>query len=430
MPGDQHRQGQRLEPGPGTLRAGHLAHVTLDLLAHAVAFGFGIASLQVRDDPFVAGGVGTLAPVAVAVGDLDALLGLDPEEENLAGLGRQFLPGQVHGDAVLVGHRLYQSLEELGVARGPRGYGSLGQGSLGVGYHQLGVHLVAGAEAVAVFAGPVGGVEREVAGGQFLEALAVGGPGQVLGEDEDLGVRAGVDELDLSHPFGQSQRRLQRLGQAAVDALAQDQTIHHHLDGVGLVATQLDGRPQLIDLVVDHHPGETLLGEVLEQLLVGALAAPHHRGQHLEPGAFGQLQDVVDDLLGGLADQPFAGLGIVGDADAGVEQAEVVVDLGDGADGGARVARRGFLVDGDGRGKPLDEVHVGLVHLTQELAGVGRKRFDVTALALGVDGVESEGRLARTGQAGERDQLLPRKLEGHIAKVVLARPAHHQLVAH
>ena len=98
-------------------------------------------------------------------------------------------------------------------------------------------------------------------------------------------------------------------------------------------------------------------------------------------------------------------------ADAGVEQAEVVVDLGDRADRRPRVARRGLLVDRDGRRQALDEVDVGLVHLAEELAGVRRQRLDVAALPLGVDRVEGERGLARARQPGEDDQLVARQLD-------------------
>src|SRR3712207_7006630 len=47
---------------------------------------------------------------------------------------------------------------------------------------------------------------------------------------------------------------------------------------------------------------------------------------------------------------------------------------------------------------------VGLVHLAEELACVGRQRLDVAPLALGEDGVEGQARLARPGQPGEDDQ--------------------------
>ena len=63
--------------------------------------------------------------------------------------------------------------------------------------------------------------------------------------------------------------------------------------------------------------------------------------------------------------------GAVLHADAGVQQAQVVVDLGDRADGGPRVAAGRLLVDRDGGRQPLDDVDVGLVHLPEELPGVG-----------------------------------------------------------
>ena len=108
-------------------------------------------------------------------------------------------------------------------------------------------------------------------------------------------------QLHLGHPFGQPQRRLQRVGQPALDPLPLDQAVDDHLDGVDLVAGQLGRVRQLVDLAVDAGPGEALPGQLLEQALVLPLAAPHDRRQHLEAGAVGELQDPVDDLLRGLA---------------------------------------------------------------------------------------------------------------------------------
>src|SRR2546421_514969 len=62
------------------------------------------------------------------------------------------------------------------------------------------------------------------------------------------------------------------------------------------------------------------------------------------------------------------------------QQAQVVVDLGDGSDRRARVARGGLLVDRDRRREALDRVDVGLVHLTEELPRVGRQRLHVAPL--------------------------------------------------
>ena len=76
------------------------------------------------------------------------------------------------------------------------------------------------------------------------------------------------------------------------------------------------------------------------------------------------------------------------------EQAQVVVDFGDRADRRARIVGGAFLVDGNRRGEAFDIVHIRLLHLAEELAGVGRERLDVAALALGKDGVEGQGGFA------------------------------------
>ena len=109
-------------------------------------------------------------------------------------------------------------------------------------------------------------------------------------------------QQDLGRPTGEAQRRLDRLGQALADGVVADQPVHHHLDGVLLVAGEGDRGPvgQLDRLAVDPHPGEALPGEVVEQRAVLPLATPHHRGEHLEAGPLGQLHHPVDDLLGGL----------------------------------------------------------------------------------------------------------------------------------
>ena len=89
---------------------------------------------------------------------------------------------------------------------------------------------------------------------------------------------------------------------------------------------------ELDELAVDPRPREALLCQVVEERRVLALAAPHDRSKNLEPGAFGQVAQAIDDLLGALASDQAAAVGAMRLADAGVEQAQVVVDLGDGPD--------------------------------------------------------------------------------------------------
>ena len=117
-------------------------------------------------------------------------------------------------------------------------------------------------------------------------------------------------------------------------------------------------------------------------------------------------------------------------ADAGPEQAQEVVDLGGGADGGARRPRRILLLDRDGGREAVDEVDVGLLHPLEELARVGGERLDVAALSLGVDRVEGEGALAGAGGAGDDRDRAAGDLEVDPLEIVLARAADRHVRLH
>ena len=157
--------------------------------------------------------------------------------------------------------------------------------------------------------------------------------------------------------------------------------------------------------------------------LYSPLRPAHDRREHHEPRALVERHHVVDDLLDRLAGDRLAAVVAVRMSDPGPQQPQVVVDLRDGPDRRARVPRGRLLVDRDRRREALDRVHVGLVHLAQELARVGRQRLDVAALALGVDRVEGKARLAGARESGDDDQGVARQLEGDVLEVVLARPA-------
>ena len=165
------------------------------------------------------------------------------------------------------------------------------------------------------------------------------GAGKVLRERADAAGVAGVQvhELGEHAALGQAQRRFHGIGEALLDAFLDHQPVHHHLNGVLERLLQL-GRFGELDLLAVHLGAGVALGrEFLEQLNELALAVAHHGGQHLEAGALGHLQQLVNDLLRRLLGNGLPADGAVRCAHPGPQQAHVVVDLGDGAHGGARV---------------------------------------------------------------------------------------------
>ncbi len=239
-----------------------------------------------------------------------------------------------------------------------------------------------------------------------------------------------VDELEHDEPAAQPQRGLHRVGEAALGRCPHGEPVDDHLDGVLLLLLQRRRLGQRDHLAVDPGPAVALGLQLAEQLDVLPLAAAHDRGEHLEAGALLQLEHPVHDLLRGLAGDRSPALGAVRVADPGEEKPQVVVHLGDRADGRARVARGGPLVDGDRRREALDEVDVGLVHLPEELAGVGRQRLHVAPLPLGEDRVEGEAGLPRPGQAREDDEGVAGQVERDVLEVVLPRSADDETVGH
>ena len=243
-------------------------------------------------------------------------------------------------------------------------------------------------------------------------------------------VLVAVDEIQHHNAVGQTQRGLDRIGQPLFGGGLDRQPVDDNFDVVFFLLLQRRWFGQRIHHAVDPDAAVALGVELVEEVDELALAGAHDRREYLELGAFRHGQHLIDDLLRSLAGDPAAAYRAVRGAGTRVEQTQVVVDLGNGADGGTWVAVGGLLVDRNCGREALDEVDVRFVHLAEELPRVGAQGFDVAALPLGKDGVESQGGLAGTGQAGEDDQGVPGKVKVDAAEVVFARALDDQPVSH
>ncbi len=101
----------------------------------------------------------------------------------------------------------------------------------------------------------------------------------------------------------------------------------------------------------------------------------------------------------------------------------IIVDLRHRADGRARTFDRVRLLDRDRRRNSANLVDPRFVHAIEKLPHVRTEGFDVTALAFGVDCVESERRFSASARAGDDGQLSKRKIEIDAFEIILARAA-------
>ena len=119
-----------------------------------------------------------------------------------------------------------------------------------------------------------------------------------------------------------------------------DQPIDEHVDRVVLPPIELDLVVERHELAVDARAREPARPQRGELPLELALAAAHDRRQHVD-ALVGRIEHHhVDDALERLRRDLAVAVRAVRHADVGEEQAQVVVDLGDRADGRSRVGRR------------------------------------------------------------------------------------------
>ena len=327
------------------------------------------------------------------------------------------LDGRLERCAVSLAEGLYLSEDECVFVFPERRDAPLVNAERGVGDDLLHVDHVHFAEAFAAWAGAVGRVEREVVWRRLTVSQSGHGTHQSAAVVTNL-VRCGVEQQDesVSLLHGHAEALLEAW--PVVDA--DHELVDDHLNAVHLVSIQLHAAADLHQLTVDAHVEVALLAHLLEELLVVPLAVADERCEEVHLPSVILPHDQLQNLLLGVLDHLLAAEVGVGLASAGVEQAEEVVDLRSGADGGAWVAVRRLLLDGDDGAQAGDLVHVWPLHVAHEVASVGREGVDVAALTFGEDGVEGERRLAASTHTRDDGEAVAGQLDVDILQVVHA----------
>ena len=187
---------------------------------------------------------------------------------------------------------------------------------------------------------------------------------------------------------------------------------------MGLVPVYLHTLFQVLDNPVDPYLHKALLRDLFEQFPVMPFSRAHGRGQNVDAFSGEIMNDQVADLPVAVAHHFLARIVAVGIRGPGIEQAQKVINLGDGSDGGTGRARSSLLLDGDYRGKPVNLVHVRALKPPEKLAGIGRKRLDVTTLPFGVYGIEGEGGFAASRKAGNHHQFFARNADVYVLEIM------------
>ena len=286
-----------------------------------------------------------------------------------------------------------------------------------VGDELLHVYLRHLTKAVTVGAGTVGRVEREGVG------LRLGVGEAAVGIHQHAAEIADVLVLVVEHhknALALAESRLHRLAEASGVAVGTE-AVDYQFNVVHLVAVHLHLVGNLFNLAIHAHFQESLLGHLLEQFAVVALAALHQGCENHNVAAAVFRGDDFQDFLFAVLHHGLAADSTVSLADAGIEQTQQVVGVGQGAHRGARVVASALLLNGDDRRETLDKVHVWPLHISNEMPRVCREGLHVAALSLGMDGVKRQRGLPAAAQSSEHHQFVAWNLQVHVLQVVFPR---------
>ncbi len=347
--------------------AGNRAHIGFDFLFDPVALRFTETPLKIIDDSLK---FGFIDPASVFVAALNLyLFALRAIKEDIDNFRRKLSKRRVERKMIVFGQRRHVHRGDRAAFHRPSagfqaaladGKGLVRNNQVGVNFHKDTESRTFGTRAERI-------VKGKHARSKLLHADAVLRAGVVLGKGDI------VPPGDINHDNSAGKRggRFDGIGQSGVNRGVDDQPVDNDLDRMFLIFFKLNGFRQIIEIAVHTHTDKTALARGVKLFGMFALASPHHGSKHLNLCSLFQIENAVDNLVNGLLLNFPTADRAVRDSDSRVQKTQIVVNLRYRSDRGTGIFRSCLLIDGNGRGKPLDVIHIRLFHLPQKLARIG-----------------------------------------------------------
>ena len=154
---------------------------------------------------------------------------------------------------------------------------------------------------------------------------------------------------DQRNTIGQLQTGFKALGKALLQTGLDLEAVDHHINLMLAFLVQGGHVVDVVNRAIDPKADKPLAAHGFDHLEVLAFPVTDYWCQDHQFAVLRHRQHLVHHLADGLCLQGLAVVRATGFAGPGEEQTEVVVNLGNGAHGGAGVVGSGFLFDGNGR---------------------------------------------------------------------------------
>ena len=255
----------------------------------------------------------------------------------------------------------FQHLEVIEVAAIPASDRTASQRQFRILDHAVRIEILLHAKAVTGRAGPCRVVKRKQSRLQFTHTVAANWAGEISGEQQLFRFRV-VHIRNYRGTTGKLQRGFKRLCQTLGEIVTHLEAINHHFNGMFLLQFQFRRIGKIADFAINTSTDVTLACQIFQRFGVFAFALFNDWREQHQAFTFRLRQHVIHHLADGLRRQRYIVVRAARLTDAGEQQTQIVVDFGDCPHRRTRVMRRRFLLNRDGRRKPLNMIDVRLFH--------------------------------------------------------------------
>ena len=195
-----------------------------------------------------------------------------------------------------------------------------------------------------------------------------------------------------------------------------------------LVFFQIRRIVEFTNQAIDPGPDKATATQFTKHMQVLALASTYNRRQHHNARVRRQRHHLVHHLAHGLRFKLDVVVRAMGFAHPRKHQPQIIIDLRNGAHGGSRIMRSGFLFNRNRRRQTLDMIDVRFLHNREKLPRIGGQRFHITTLTFGIKRIKRQRRFARTRKPGNNYQFVAGDSNINILKIMSARTPYNNMI--
>ena len=168
------------------------------------------------------------------------------------------------------------------------------------------------------------------------------------------------------------------------------QSVNNQFNGVFFILFAGNFFTEVIENAIYANTGKAAFSGILKNLNMLAFFPADHRRKDNKSCSLPHSLNTVNNLVNGLPADFLAALGTMRNTNTRPQQPQIIIDFRNRTHSGSGVFRCGFLINGNSWRKPVNAIHIRLVHLSQKLTGIGTQTLHITPLTFRINRIKGK----------------------------------------